>query len=270
MTKEGSANVEADTLVGLQIQSRVATITLNRPDRGNALNDAMVFRLVSVIDEVCCSPDIGAVLLTGTGRAFCVGGDIKVFQGMREALADCMDILLCPLNQALLRLERAGLPIVVALNGPLGGGGIGLGLMGDYVLAAESVKLRCGYTLLGLSPDAGSSWVLMQRVGVVRARQLLLFNTSLDARECLALGLVDRVCADAELLAQARATAQQLADGPRDAQHRVKQLVGSGAYQRSFEEHLELERRFMIECASGAHAREGVLAFTEKRKPVFS
>lgn len=270
MMPVGSADAGASALLRLEIQAGVANITLNRPDQGNALNEEMIFGLVSVIDTICCSPDVGAVLLTGEGRAFCVGGDIKIFQAAGDALADCLDTLLRPLNKALLKLERTGLPMVVALNGPLGGGGVGLGLMGDYVLAAESMKLRCGYTLLGLSPDAGSARVLLHRVGGVRARQLFLFNHALDARECMAIGLVDRVCADADVLTQARDVAQQLADGPRGAQRRVKQLLGEGAYTRSLEEHLELERRFMVECAKEADASEGILAFIEKRRPVFS
>lgn len=270
MRKAVNACINSSTLVRLDIQAGVATITLNRPELGNALNEEMISRLVSVIDEVCSSNEVGAVLLTGEGRAFCVGGDINIFQEVGAALADCIDALLRPLNKALVRLERTGLPIVAALNGPLGGGGIGLGLMGDYVVSAESMKLRCGYTLLGLSPDAGTSWVLLKRIGEVRAKQLLLLNKALDAQECMAIGLVDRVCADTDLLTHARNVAQQLADGPRGAQRRVKQLLGDEASTRSLEAQLELERQFMVKCASEAEAREGVLAFIEKRKPIFS
>ncbi|MDO5666266.1 MAG: enoyl-CoA hydratase-related protein [Alcaligenaceae bacterium] len=254
----------------LTIANGLATITLNRAEQGNALNLEMVTLLAEATDEILNNSSVKVILITGTGNNFCVGGDIRAFIAEREQLPAFVASLLEPLNYALAKLEAAKLPIVSALNGAVGGAGIGLALIADYVLAAESMKLRCGYTAIGLSPDAGSSWLLANRVGTFRAKQLFLSNTPLTANECLNLAIVDQVYPDAELMSQVQALLRELESGPRKAMARVKHLLDHKMTQRSFKEQLELERRFIMESASESDVQEGILAFTQKRKPSFS
>lgn len=248
----------------------VATITLNRAEYGNALNMDLVSSFAYAVNESLSTPSVKVILITGNGKNFCVGGDIHSFLEKREELPSYVDSLVEPLNDVLSKLANSKIPIVSAVNGPIGGAGIALALIADFVLAAESMKFRCGYTALGLSPDAGSSWLLANRVGAFRAKQLFLSNSTLDAKQCLSLGIVDEVYPDSELLTEAYALTKQLSNGPSKAMSRVKHLLDHTISQRTFEEHLNLEREFIVQCAQEENAHEGILAFTEKRKAIFS
>jgi 2-(1,2-epoxy-1,2-dihydrophenyl)acetyl-CoA isomerase len=158
---------------------------------------------------------------------------------------------------------------VCALNGPFAGGGIGLALCGDVVLAAESAKLRGGYSGVGLSPDIGTSWFLSRRAGPAHAKEILLLERTLTARECLEWGIVNAVHPDDRLAAEAEALARRLADGATGSFGRVKQLV-DGASGRSLAEQLAVERDEMILSGRTDDAREGVAAFLEKRPARFT
>lgn len=252
------------------INEGIASITLSRENQGNALNLEMATSFAEAVNEILSNRSVRVILITGAGKNFCVGGDIRTFIEEREDLPALVDTLIEPLNEALVKLEASCLPIVSAVNGPVGGAGIGLALIADFVLAAESMKLRCGYTAIGLSPDAGSSWLLANRIGTSRAKQLFLTNTALNADECLSLGIVDKIYPDSELMTQAHALLSELRNGPTQAMTRVKRLLDHSISQRSFKNHLELERNFIIQSASEEDVQEGILAFTEKRKPSFS
>lgn len=264
-----TSNLESKALL-LTIHGPIATITLNRANHGNALNLEMASRLAEAVDEILNTASVRAILITGAGNNFCVGGDIRAFIEEREDLLTLVEALLEPLNNALYRLEASKLPIVSALNGPVGGAGIALALIADFVLAAESVKLRCGYTAIGLTPDAGSSWLLAKRIGSARAKQLFLTNTALDAQECLNLGIIDKLHPNAELMDQTHALLSKLINGPAKAMSRVKHLLDHSMTHRTFKDHLELERQLIIRSASEEDVQEGILAFTEKRQPSFS
>lgn len=245
----------------------VAVITLNRPDAGNAIDGALGTAFASLIDALAADPLLRAVLLTANGRTFCVGGDIGE---MRKAsdLPSLMERGIPRLHAAMAQLAALPCPVITAVNGPVGGGGIGLALCGDIVLAGQSMKLRGGYSAIGLSPDLGASWYLARRAGAARAKRILFLNETIGADACLSLGLVDGVYPDAELAGAAMDMARQLAAGATGSLGRIKGLVdGCGA--RSLQEHLALEQRHMIACAGSEDGREGVRAFMEKRKPAF-
>lgn len=252
------------------IDAGIATITLSRADHGNALNLEMVTSFADAVNKILNTTSVRAILLTGAGKNFCVGGDIRAFIEERENLPAYVDSLIVPLNEALLKLADSGIPIVSTLNGAVGGAGIGLALVADFVLAAESMKLRCGYTAIGLSPDAGSSWLLANRVGTCKAKQLFMSNATLDAQRCLGLGIVDEVYPDADLMTQTHALLKMLQSGPSKAISRVKHLLDHTFTQRTLENHLALERRFIVESASEEDVQEGILAFTQKRKASFA
>jgi 2-(1,2-epoxy-1,2-dihydrophenyl)acetyl-CoA isomerase len=252
----------------LEREDGVARITLNRPAAGNALDADTAGAFCAAVDETAGDPAVRAVLLTGAGPSFCVGGDIAAFRTVLADLPRFIERMLPALHRALHRLATLPVPVISAVNGPLGGGGIGLALSADLVLAAESAKLRGGYTAIGLSPDLGSSFFLARRAGAAQAKEILFLNRPLSARECLAAGIFDAVHPDDRLAAEARDTAARLAAGAAGALARVKQLVDADA-GRALEGHLARELAGIVAASGTADAREGITAFMEKRAPRF-
>lgn len=253
----------------LERQSGVAIVTLNRPDQANVLSDGVARGLVDVIDTIAGDVSVRCILVTGRGRHFCAGGNIADFASAGEDLGSGIGSFLPDLQRAIMRLASLPVPVISALNGPVGGGGIGVALCADIVLAAESMKLRGGYSAIGLTPDVGVSWFLTRLVGPMRAKQILFTNVAWDARRCLAAGIVAEVYPDDQLQGAALELATRLSQGAAGSLARIKDLV-DGVSHRSFAEQLDLEVRYMGESASGADAREGVKAFMEKRPPRFS
>lgn len=246
----------------------IATLTLNRPDRANVLDAEMSAALVDAVDAIAADRGVRAVLLQARGRQFCGGGDIREFVSCIDDLACRIDANIPPVHRMLHRLATLPVPVASALNGPIGGAGIGLALSADIVLAAESMKLRGGYSAIGLTPDVGASWLLARRAGEARAKEILFTNDLLSARECLQFGIVSKVVADNELEASASTLVAALAKGAGGSFAAVKLLV-DGASLRTLEEHLDLEHRHMVEASRSADAVEGVMAFSQKRTPVF-
>ena len=254
--------------IGWGVQDDIGRIVLKRPEHANALSSASAQALVRAIDEVLArKPRV--ILLTGEGRTFCAGGDIDEFVAAGEKLPGLVSEILDGLHPALLRLAANPAPLVVAVNGPAGGAGVGLALCGDFVLAAASMKLRTGYAAIGLSPDAGASYFLSRRVGPVRAQQWLMLSDAIDSQRCLACGAVDAVHPDAELAAASEALVARLLGGARASFAGIKALCG-GAPGRPIEEHFAMEQKLLHERAGSADAREGVAAFIAKRPPRFT
>lgn len=245
-----------------------AVLTLNRPERANVLDLELSAALIAAIDAVADDPAVRAVLLQAKGRQFCGGGDIGDFVRSRDDIGALLDAHIPPLHRAIERLATLPVPVVSALNGPIGGGGIGLALAADIVIAAESMKLRGGYSAIGLTPDAGSSWFLTRRVGAARAKEIFLTNAPLSAQRCLDWGIVSEVWPDAELGERAAALVASLARGATGALGRAKQLVDS-APLHGLAEHLHHEHQAMVASGRTADAVEGVTAFSEKRASVF-
>lgn len=254
--------------VTVAIHSNIATITLNRPDKLNALNAAMCLAFADAVEKVWCDGSARVVLLKGEGRAFCAGGDIGDFCAS-ASLPELLDSLLATLNRAILRLASLPVPVISVVNGPIGGGGIGIALCADFVLASETMKLRGGYSLLGLTPDAGSSWFLTRRAGVAQAKRILMLNRPLTARDCLAVGVVDELHPPSELGDAANRLAQEIVALPAGSVSRIKQLTDRARWLQ-IGEHLELERKLMVVSGGSEDAREGVAAFVEKRSPQFN
>jgi 2-(1,2-epoxy-1,2-dihydrophenyl)acetyl-CoA isomerase len=246
----------------------IAVITLNRPERANVLDLELTAALIAAVDAVAEDATVKAVLLQAEGSHFCAGGDIGDFVRARNDIGALLDAHIPALHRAIERLATLPVPVVSALNGPIGGGGIGLALSADIVIAAESMKLRGGYSAIGLTPDAGASWFLTRRVGVARAKEIFFTNEALSAQRCLAWGIVSAVWPDAELGVRAAALVASLARGATGALGRAKRLVDD-APLHSLAEHLDHEHRAMVASGRTADAIEGVTAFTEKRAPVF-
>ena len=246
----------------------IGRIILKRPEHANSLAHAVSRALVRAIHEVLDGQP-RVVLLSAEGRIFCAGGDINEFVAAGPALGALVHDVLTPLHPALHRLATAPLPVVTAVNGPVAGAGIGLALCGDFVLGAESMKLRTGYAAIGLSPDAGASYFLARRVGALRAQQWLMLSEAIDAQHCLQYGVIDALHPDAELAAAAEALVQRLARSASASLAGIKTLC-SGLPTRDLQAHLALEKLLLIDRAGSADGQEGVRAFLEKRPPEFS
>lgn len=246
----------------------IAVLTLNRPERANVLDLELSAALIAAVEAVAEDATVRALLLRAEGRHFCAGGDIGDFVRSRDDMGTLLDTHIPPLHRAIERLAGLPIPVVSALNGSIGGGGIGLALCADIVLAAESMKLRGGYSAIGLTPDVGASWFLTRRVGVARAKEIFFTNAPLSAQRCLDWGIVSAVWPDAELGARADALVASLARGATGALGRTKRLVDA-APLHSLAEHLDHEHRAMVASGRTPDAVEGVTAFAEKRAPVF-
>src|SRR5262245_40272347 len=195
------------------VKDHIARITLNRPDAANALNLQMALELMHASIRVSEDPEVRAVIITGAGRMFSGGGDLKSFAEQESQLPGHLKEVALYLHAAISRFARMDAPLVVAVNGSAGGAGMSLCLIGDLVLAAESAKFTLAYTRAGLSPDGGSTYFLPRIVGMRRALELALTNRVLTAREAFEWGIVTKVVPDNELLAETQAVAGQLASG---------------------------------------------------------
>ena len=254
--------------LGYELQDHVARITLNRPDSGNALDGEMGRELMHAAIRTSEDRAVRAVLLTGAGRMFCVGGDLKSFASQGERLSAHLKELAGMLHMAISRFVRMEAPFIVAVNGAAGGGGMSFVLAADLVLAAESAKFAMAYTKAGLSPDGSSTYFLPRIVGLRRALELALTNRVLTAREAQEWGLATRVVPDAALAAEAQGLAAQLATGATRAFGAAKRLLHH-SFAESLETQMELEAQAIAERARGADAREGIAAFIAKRAPCF-
>jgi 2-(1,2-epoxy-1,2-dihydrophenyl)acetyl-CoA isomerase len=249
-------------------QNGVGHIVLNRPDAANAIDLAMAEAFGQAVAHLA-NADIGAVLISANGRQFCAGGDIRTFHAELGRLDQLVRDLLDILHPALQRLVELPVPVITAIQGSVGGAGIGLALCADIALASEAMKLRGGYSALGLSPDLGASYFLAHRAGAARAKSILMTNRALSAAECLGFGLVDELHPASTLTSAAERLAMDLAAGATGALGGIKRLCDR-ATRLTLVEHLGDERRALLRCAQSADGREGVRAFAEKRAAVFS
>jgi enoyl-CoA hydratase/carnithine racemase len=256
------------------IRDRVAIITLNRPQARNALSDHLSPALRRMIKSCGDNPDVGAVLLTGTGTAFCAGGDVKGMGAHRDPkkLAMLHDEKVADLKQrqSLLTGALHGLrkPTIAALPGAAAGAGLAIALACDIRIAAQSAFVATGYVRVGLSGDYGIAWLLTQLVGTARARELMFTGEKVDADRCAQIGLVNRVVPDERLQEEAFAFARSLAEGPSLALHAMKDNLDD-ALTVDFDTARDREAERLIPLTTSADHKEAVQAFIEKRKAVF-
>ena len=246
----------------------VARITLNRPDAANALDETVARELMQAAIRISEDRSIRAVILTGAGRMFCAGGDLKAFARQEARLPAHLKELAGVLHLAISRFARMEAPVIAAVNGAAGGAGLSLCLFADLVIAAESAKFTLAYTRAGLSPDGGSTFFLPRIVGVRRALELALTNRTLSAAEARDWGIVTRVVPDAELRTAVDALARELAAGPTLAIGGAKRLFHQSTWE-SLETQMELEAQAIAASGHTEDFREGVTAFANKQTPTF-
>jgi 2-(1,2-epoxy-1,2-dihydrophenyl)acetyl-CoA isomerase len=251
-----------------EIKDHVARITLNRPDAANSVNADMARELMHAAIYCSEDPSVRAVILTGAGRMFSGGGDLKSFAAQEDRLPGHLKEVAGNLHLAISRLARMNAPVIAAVNGSAGGAGLSLCCFCDIVLAAESAKFTLAYTRAGLSPDGGSTFFLPRIIGLRRALELALTNRVLSAAQAMDWGIVTKVVPDATLQAEAQTLAAQLAAGATVALGAAKRLLHH-SFGESLETQMELEAQAIAEQARGRDAREGIAAFIAKRAPKF-
>jgi len=247
---------------------QVATITLNRPDAYNALNLGLGRDLFHAVLDVDEDPDVRCVVITGAGRAFCAGGDVKDFADNLPRIGVLVKELTTYLHGAVSRLARSDKPVIMAVNGVAAGGGLSFALGGDLVVAAESARFTMAYSKIAATPDGSSSYYLPRLVGLRRAMELYFTNRVLSAREALEWGLVTRVVPDAELTTAVRTLARELAQGPTRAFGGAKRLFHQSTWE-SLETQMELEAQAIAASGRTQDFRDGVTAFANKKTPTF-
>jgi 2-(1,2-epoxy-1,2-dihydrophenyl)acetyl-CoA isomerase len=258
------------TTLLFEVRDHVAYITLNRPEAANAMNLELAQELEQVALECEENVNVRTVLLTGAGKMFCGGGDVKAFAGREPThLPAYLKRVTLYLHQAIHRFARMRAPLVMAVNGSAGGGGMSLACAGDIVLAGESARFTMAYTRIGLTPDGSSTYYLPRIIGLRRTMELALTNRTLSAHEAEAIGLVTRVVPDDQLIAQAETLGNELAQGPTRAYGGVKRLLYS-SLNTPLHEQMELESEWIAEMARTWDAQEGIAAFVAKRAPKFN
>jgi 2-(1,2-epoxy-1,2-dihydrophenyl)acetyl-CoA isomerase len=254
----------------VQVETRgaVALVTLNRPDSANTLNLQMGMDLLAAALACARNAAVRAVVLTGAGRNFCFGGDLHAMASRDTTGDDYIRELTTYLHAAIAHFTRMDAPVIAAVNGTAAGAGVGLVAMADLAVCARSAKFNLAYTNAGLTPDAGTSFLLPRIVGAKRAMELLLLNRTLSAAEALSWGLINEVVADEEVQGRALAIAEQLAGGATRAYGATKRLVAASL--GAFESQMILESESIAAHAVGAEGTEGISAFLEKRRPEFA
>jgi 2-(1,2-epoxy-1,2-dihydrophenyl)acetyl-CoA isomerase len=256
-------------VVRYDVDQQVATIQLDRPDAGNAIDLHLVEDFYEAVFRAAADPAVRAVLLCGTGRSLSTGGDLAMLAGLDAGelprrLRQMIDLY----HLALDRLTRMDPPVVCAVRGAAAGGGLGLLHAADVVVAGDDSKFALGYAALGLASDGGNTWFLPRLVGLRRAQQLMLLNRRLTAAEALDWGLVTEVVPAAEVEDRARELAQQLAVGPTRAFGRMKRLLRD-SWTAGLAGQFSAETTQMSEAGASEDAAEGIAAFVGKRSPTF-
>ncbi len=250
------------------IEEGLARIILDRPDAANALDLVMAEELFDVSLSCASDPSIRAVLLSGEGKMFCAGGDLKTFTAEGEGAPAFVTKVATLLHNAITRFAHMDAPLVVGVNGTAAGAGFSLALSGDYVIASKAAKFVSAYTASGLSPDGSSTYYLAKHIGLLRAKELMLTNRVLTAEEALNWGLVNRVVPADTLYEEAEAMARRFAAGATKAFGATKELL-LRAYREGLESQIEEETRHIAGLMGSEDGQHGMASFLAKTKPSF-
>lgn len=257
--------------IRLDLEGRVARLTLSRPDKLNSFTAQMHAELRAALDQVQADESIRVLVLTGAGRGFCAGQDLSdpcVQWLPGEATPDMGDVVEAHYKPLILRLQNLRVPTIAAVNGIAAGAGASLALACDLVVATQSASFLQAFSKIGLLPDTGGTWFLPQRVGMARAMGLALLADKLPAQQAADWGLIWAAVADDEFVATVNALAQKLSVMPTKALVRTRQAMHA-APGHTLEQQLSMEAGFMRELGWGADYAEGVAAFSQKRAPNF-
>lgn len=251
-----------------QKHGSILEIALNRPEAFNAFSLDMMVMLGDALAGAATDESVRGVILTGRGKAFCAGGDLKWISQQSGEAGATLHRLAPQFHIAVTEIRRMPKPVVAAVNGIAAGGGFSLALACDFRVMAESAVLRQGYTSNGLSIDGGGTFALPRLVGLARALEIAAFDEPISASKAWEWGLATKVAADSEVQKEALAMLQEWSKTSLHSFAWSKRLFLE-SFHNTLETQLELERQGISDCAGHPDGREGIRAFVEKRKPVF-
>lgn len=257
------------TAIDFSVRQAIAHIRLNRPAAANSIDLALARELHAAALHCEEDPAVRAVLISGAGRLFCAGGDLKSFSGYPAAERPIrVKEVTTFFHAAISRLAHMDSPVIAAVHGSAAGAGFSLICACDLVIATESARFAMAYTRHGLTPDGSASYFLPRLVGLRRAMELTLTNRVLSAAEAQQWGIVTRVVPDEELMTAAGTLAEKMVQGPTRAFGVAKRLM-VGGLSAELESQMEAESRAIAQAVQGPESREGIAAFLEKRTPRF-
>jgi 2-(1,2-epoxy-1,2-dihydrophenyl)acetyl-CoA isomerase len=261
----------AEEVVLTRIENRVATLTLNRPGKLNALSRDLIGQCIDLLKQWSADPEIGAIVLTGAGRAFCAGGDVSAMAHEGDA-PQTLEQQIDGLRQAQelsWLLYNSPKVTIAAVNGFAMGAGLGICLSCDLRIASDQAKFGTAYAKVGFGGDFGTTWTLARLVGAAKAKEMFFLADILDAAEAHRLGLVNRVVAHDALAAEVSEAASRIAHGPLTSYRYMKANVNL-AQTGDFRTLLDREAETHLRCGMTDDHKEGVRAFLEKRAPMFT
>jgi 2-(1,2-epoxy-1,2-dihydrophenyl)acetyl-CoA isomerase len=247
----------------------ILEIALNRPEAYNALNLDVMVLLSDTLASAATNDSIKGVMITGKGKAFCAGGDLKWISQQAANAGSTVHKLAPQFHLAITEIRRMEKPVVAAINGISAGGGFSLALACDFRVMAESAVLRQAYTSSGLSIDGGGTFALPRLVGLARALEIAAFDQPISSAKALEWGLVTKVVPDDKVIEESLSMLHGLAKSALHSFAWSKRLL-TESFNHTLETQLELERQGISDCARHPNGQEGLKAFLEKRKPVFS
>jgi 2-(1,2-epoxy-1,2-dihydrophenyl)acetyl-CoA isomerase len=255
--------------IKLEITSGIALVTLNRPEGFNAFHAAMIGDLAQKLIGLSNRADVLGVVLTGAGKAFCAGGDLKWLNASGMTPGAAFHALAAAYHQAIVEIRRMPKPVVAAVNGLAAGGGFSMALACDFRVMAKSAIFRQAYTSNGLSVDGGGTYTLPRLVGLARAMEIVAFDRPIPADQALVWGLATEVVEDGQAVSRAIAMVQEIVKLPISSFLASKKLL-TDSFHTPFEHQLEKERELLAWCADHPNGQEGIKAFLEKRSPVYN
>jgi 2-(1,2-epoxy-1,2-dihydrophenyl)acetyl-CoA isomerase len=247
------------------VRDRIATITLNRPEKLNAFTGTMREDLLAALENCERDEEVRVVVITGAGRAFCAGGDVELMSGLQKS-GDVAAFrkLLDAGRDVVLQIVSMEKPLIAAVNGVAAGAGCNLALACDYRIATDQAKLGETFVRIGLHPDWGGTWLLPRLVGRSRAMEILMTGRMVGAAEACAIGMVDRLVPAAELDAETQTLARSIAGGPPLAIAAIKRALNA-TERNDLRAQLELESEHQVRCFQSSESAERIAAFLEKR-----
>jgi 2-(1,2-epoxy-1,2-dihydrophenyl)acetyl-CoA isomerase len=255
--------------IRLKKKDGIVEVLLNRPEAFNAFDLNMIELFARYLISLAMDDSVSVLIISGEGKAFCAGGDLKWALHFSGGPAAAFHELAARYHQAISEILRMRKPVVAAVNGIAAGGGFSLALACDFRVMAQSATLRQGYTSNGLCIDGGGTFTLPRLVGLARAMEIVGFDKPISSEQALAWGLVTKVVEDGKVLEEAWKMARQLAQSSLHSFGWCKQLL-IDSFHTPFESHIERERQGLSCCAAHPDGREGLKAFSEKRKPRFN
>lgn len=249
-----------------EVVDGVATLTLNRPSSFNAFDLDMIRLLAEILGEAAVDSGVHGVILTGQGKAFCAGGDLRWLIHFGKSYGEAFHVLAASYHQAIVEIRRMPKPVVAAVNGLAAGGGFSMSLACDFRVMESSAVLKQAYTSNGLSIDGGGTFTLPRLVGLARAMEIAAFDRPISSEQALSWGLVTEVVGNGESVQRSLTMIGEMRTVAPSSFLATKALM-TDSFQTSFETQLEKERQFLAWCADHPNGKEGVTAFLEKRKP---